>query len=45
MCWAFQDSDHLYLVMELSSGADLRYHIFKNKKFSEKQASKLKLND
>jgi len=41
MCWAFQDSDHLYLVMELSSGADLRYHIYKNKKFTEKQASKI----
>ena len=39
MCWAFQDSDYVYLIMELSSGGDLRYHIYKNKKFSEKQTS------
>ncbi len=39
MCWAFQDSDFVYLVMELSSGADLRYHIYKNIKFTEKQTS------
>jgi hypothetical protein len=40
MCYAFQDSDNLYIVMELSSGADLRYHLFKNKKFDEKETSK-----
>lgn len=40
MCYAFQDSDNLYLIMELSSGADLRYHLFKNKKFNEIETSK-----
>ncbi|CAK81344.1 unnamed protein product (macronuclear) [Paramecium tetraurelia] len=32
---AFQDRENLYLVMDLLSGGDLRYHIGKNKKFSE----------
>jgi len=26
--------------MELSGGGDLRYHMFKNKRFNEKEASK-----
>ena len=41
MCYAFQDSENLYLIMELSGGGDLRYHMFKNKRFNEKEASKL----
>jgi serine/threonine protein kinase len=44
MCYAFQDSDNLYLVMELSSGADLRYHMYKNKKFNENETSKYLFN-
>jgi serine/threonine protein kinase len=24
--WAFADQDHLYLVMDLMEGGDLRYH-------------------
>lgn len=39
MCYAFQDSDNLYLVMELSGGGDLRYHLFKNKRFDEAESS------
>ena len=37
MYYAFQDSDNLYLVMDLMSGGDLRYHISRHKKFSEEQ--------
>ena len=32
---AFQDKDNLYLVMDYMSGGDLRYHITKQRKFSE----------
>lgn len=35
MISAFQDRDNLYLVMDLLSGGDLRYHIGKNRKFNE----------
>ena len=35
MHYAFQDSDNLYLVMDLMSGGDLRYHISLHKIFSE----------
>ena len=35
MHFSFQDNNHLYLVMDLLTGGDLRYHICKNKKFSE----------
>jgi hypothetical protein len=27
--------------MELSGGGDLRYHMYKNKRFNEKEASKI----
>ena len=37
MHYAFQDSDNLYLVMDLMSGGDLRYHISLHKIFSEEQ--------
>ena len=37
MHYAFQDSENLYLVMDLMSGGDLRYHISRHKKFSEEQ--------
>lgn len=33
----FQDHENLYLLMDLLSGGDLRYHLCKHKKFSEKQ--------
>ena len=37
MYYAFQDKEYLYLVMDLLSGGDLRYHISIHKKFSEEQ--------
>ena len=37
MICSFQDYDNLYLVMDLLSGGDLRYHICHKKKFSEDQ--------
>ena len=40
MRYAFQDNENLYLIMDLLNGGDLRYHICKNKKFSEEQTSK-----
>jgi serum/glucocorticoid-regulated kinase 2 len=40
--YAFQDKEHLYLVLDYLSGGDLRYHICQSKKkFSEDQTSKL----
>ena len=41
MHYAFQDYENLYLVMDLLSGGDLRYHLSKNKNFSEEQTSNL----
>lgn len=35
--FAFQDEDKLYLVMDLITGGDLRFHLYKNKKFNEAQ--------
>ena len=40
MNYAFQDNANLYIVMDLLTGGDLRYHICRYKKFSEEQASK-----
>ena len=40
ICYAFQDQEKLYMVMDLSSGGDLRYHLYKNKKFNEEETSK-----
>jgi serine/threonine protein kinase len=40
MYYAFQDRDNLYLVMDMLSGGDLRYHICKHRRFSEEQTSK-----
>ena len=37
MHFAFQDFSKLYLVMDLLSGGDLRYHIAKRKTFSEQE--------
>lgn len=39
MIFAFQDRENLYLVMDLLTGGDLRFHISKRKKFSEEQTS------
>lgn len=40
MYYAFQDRENVYLVMDYLSGGDLRYHICKNRRFSEEQTSK-----
>jgi hypothetical protein len=40
MQYAFEDRDNLYLVINLMSGGDLRYHIGKYRRFSEEQTSK-----
>ena len=40
MHYAFEDRDNLYLVIDLMSGGDLRYHIGKKRKFTEEQTSK-----
>ena len=37
MHYSFQDKDNLYLVMDLLTGGDLRYHICKHHHFSEEQ--------
>jgi len=37
MIYAFQDRENLYLVMDLMPGGDLRYHLGKQRKFSEEQ--------
>lgn len=39
MQFAFQDFEHLYLVMDLLTGGDLRYHVSRYRKFSEEQTS------
>jgi serine/threonine kinase 32 len=38
MYYSFQDRDHLYLVLDLLPGGDLRYHIGRRRKFNEEQA-------
>jgi len=37
MIYAFQDRDNLYLVMDLLTGGDLRFHISRQRRFSEEQ--------
>ncbi|KAL4497825.1 hypothetical protein ABPG72_000580 [Tetrahymena utriculariae] len=37
MNFAFQDRENLYLVMDLLTGGDLRFHIGKHRRFSEVQ--------
>ena len=37
MHFAFQDYENLFLVLDLLSGGDLRYHIARYKKFTEQQ--------
>lgn len=39
MHYAFQDFENLYLVLDFLNGGDLRYHISKQKKFTEEQTS------
>ena len=35
MHYAFEDRENLYLVIDLMSGGDLRYHIGRNRRFNE----------
>ena len=42
MYYSFQDYENLYLVMDFLRGGDLRYHISRQKKFTEEQSSKIK---
>lgn len=37
MNYAFQDRENLYLVMDLLTGGDLRYHLGKRRKFTEEE--------
>jgi len=37
MLYAFQDRENLYLVMDLMKGGDLRYHIGRQRRFTEEQ--------
>lgn len=37
MHFAFQDRENLYLVMDLLTGGDLRYHIARQRKFTEEE--------
>ena len=37
MYFTFQDFSNLYLVMDLLTGGDLRYHLAKKKRFSERE--------
>ena len=37
MKFAFQDRENLYLVMDLLTGGDLRFHICFYRKFTEEQ--------
>ena len=38
MNYAFEDRENLFLVIDLMTGGDLRYHLAKHKKFSEEQS-------
>ena len=38
MISAFQDRDNLYLTMDLMTGGDMRYHIWKRRVFTESEA-------
>jgi hypothetical protein len=41
MHFAFEDRENLYLVIDLMSGGDLRFHIGKWRRFNEEQTSKI----
>jgi len=41
MFYAFQDRDNLFLVMDIMPGGDLRYHIGRQRRFTEEQTSKI----
>ena len=37
--FAFQDRENLYLVMDLLTGGDLRFHVSRKRRFTELQTS------
>lgn len=39
--YAFQDKENLYLVMDLLTGGDLRFHFSKKRKFTEEETRKV----
>jgi len=39
MQYAFQDFENLYIVLDLLTGGDLRYHVSRKKRFTEEQTS------
>jgi serine/threonine protein kinase len=41
MHYAFQDFENIYIVMDLLTGGDLRFHVSKYKRFTEEQTSKI----
>lgn len=45
MVQAFQDRENLYLIMDLLTGGDLRFHINRHRKFTEEQTSKQRTRD
>lgn len=40
MHFSFQDYNNLYLVLDYLKGGDLRYQLYREKKFSEEAISK-----
>ena len=40
MSYAYEDRDNLYLVIDIMTGCDLRYHLGKHRRFNEEQTSK-----
>lgn len=39
MQYAFQDNENVYILMDLLTGGDLRFHLCKHKHFNEDQTS------
>lgn len=44
MSYAFQDRENVYLIMDLLTGGDLRFHIGKMRRFRELQTSEYPTN-
>ena len=44
MHYAFETENNLYIVMDFLSGGDLRYHICKRIRFSEKEVKFIVVN-
>ena len=44
MYYAFQNKEYLFIILDYLPGGDLRYHLSKRKKFSEKEIKFLTSN-